>query len=333
MPIAEDKSVYVIILNWLTWQQTVSCLESVLKLTHPRVRVVICDNHSHNGSIEKIICWLNGDLSLEFRGDPREELLLPVATKPLAFRLVDESELPFADYRHDAITIIRNRDNYGYAGGNNVGIGYALGDPQCEAVWLLNNDVVVTPSALDQLVPHLSATCGIVGSRVLNYADGSLQLAGGSRYNRDNGKSTPLRAEEAATGQLDYISGCAMLISRQLLVDVGYLSEDYFLYYEEIDLALRARQHGYALAYADDSIVYHRHGATIGTSALADFYLIRSRLRFTRKFFPERYLRVLWSVFQTACYRLSCGQWRRGYMMLRLMVDPEQEYQSARWGD
>jgi GT2 family glycosyltransferase len=305
----------------------------VLKLDRTRVRLVICDNQSPNKSIDKIVSWLNGDLALDFGDDPRVELLLPCAAKPLPYQLVDEAELASADYQQGTITIIRNQHNYGYAGGNNVGIRYALGDPLCGAIWLLNNDVVVTRSALEQLLPHLSGQCGIVGSRVLNYSDGSLQLAGGSHYNCNNGKSRPLRTEEAAAGELDYVSGCAMLLSPQLLLDVGFLSEEYFLYYEEIDLAMRARQQGYTLGYANDSIVYHQHGATIGATALADFYLIRSRLRFSRKFFPSRYPLVLWSVFQTACYRLLCGKWKRAHMMLRLMVDPGLDYDQARWGD
>ena len=83
-----------------------------------------------------------------------------------------------------------------------------------------------------------------------------------------------------------------MLVSRDFLENVGLMDEVYFLYYEEADWAMRGKGR-YRYAYADDAVVYHKEGASIGSShqrarrsALSSFFLVRSRLRFTRKFYP-----------------------------------------------
>ncbi len=326
-----SDAVYIIILNWLTWPETIACLQSVLRLNYDSARIVLCDNASSNDSLEKITAWLRDELAPDFSTDTRADLLLPTSLPP--YQLIQESAVPQARHTAGSITIIQNSRNHGYAGGNNVGIRFALQDPNCSAVWILNNDVVVTPTSLSKLLPHLAGRCGIVGSRVLDYDDGSLQLAGGSSYESSSGKSRPLQRDEAQRGEMDCISGCAMLISRDLLEAIGGLSENYFLYYEEIDFAIRARAQNYTLGYADDSVIYHRHGATIGSSALSDFYLMRSRLRFTRQYYPARYPQVIASVFTTACYRFARGQWKRGYMILCLILNPALDYKPDRWGD
>lgn len=327
-----NNRVYVIILNWNTWEETIACLESVLKLDYKDYGVVICDNHSKNDSVDKLSFWLDGKDLLDMANDKRADLLIPYCQKPQKYRVLRESEMDDAGYVGDCITIIRNSENYGYAGGNNVGIRYAMGDPCCSAVWILNNDVVVTEKSLQNLVASLDNTIGIVGSKVLNYYDGGLQFQGGGVYSKITGKSRIILGKTAKRpDKLDYISGCSMLLSRELVQNVGYLSTEYFLYYEELDLAIRSREKGYTLKYADNSVVYHKRGATIGTSASADFYIIRSRMMVTRKFFHFYYPSILLSVFMTACVRVGRGQWKRAYMIILLMLNPGMSYQPSRW--
>jgi GT2 family glycosyltransferase len=98
-----------------------------------------------------------------------------------------------------------------------------------------------------------------------------------------------------------------MLLSRRLLTHVGSLSEDYFLYYEEIDLAMRARGKC-RMAYAPKSVVFHKEGRSIGSSSLGRpsrlsiFLLYANKLVFVRKFYPvflpSVFLGVLWDVFK-----------------------------------
>ena len=124
---------------------------------------------------------------------------------------------------------------------------------------------------------------------------------------------------------MDYIAGASLLVSRALLRDVGLLSERYFLFYEEIDLAVRAKGR-YSLAYAHESIVYHKEGRATGArsdpvrkSALADLYGCRSRLLFTRAYFPVALPTVYLGLLAVVVNRLRRRQPDRALSILRIM--------------
>ena len=91
---------------------------------------------------------------------------------------------------------------------------------------------------------------------------------------------------------MNYVEGASMLVTRQFLEEIGIMCEDYFLYFEEADWAIRAEGR-FKLAYAPESIVYHKVGGSIGTSSnpakksyTCDYFNIRNRLLFTRRFYP-----------------------------------------------
>jgi len=92
------------------------------------------------------------------------------------------------------------------------------------------------------------------------------------------------------------------MVTRRFVEEVGLMSEDYFLYFEELDWVLRGTKR-FTLGYADDSILYHKEGGTIGSksekraSNLSLFYLTRNRLLFTRKFFPDSTVPVVFRLF------------------------------------
>jgi len=115
----------------------------------------------------------------------------------------------------------------------------------------------------------------------------------------------------AVEQQLSCVVGAAMLVSRPFLEQVGLMREDYFLYYEEIDWATRAKGR-FKLGYAPRSVVFHKEGASIGTTAsggspLSMFYLFRNRIRFTWRF-HRPYLPVVLAV---ALLDVAKMVWRR----------------------
>jgi GT2 family glycosyltransferase len=162
---------------------------------------------------------------------------------------------------------------------------------------------------------------GLCGSKLCFYSAPHLvQAYGGSTYspftgrNRHIGLSEPASAREdraIVERQLGYIVGASMLVSKTFLDEVGPMSEDYFLYFDEIDWATRARGK-FLLAYAPGSIVFHKQGNSMGGQWLtrwnapqesfivSDFYAIRNQIRFTRRYYP-RYLPV---VALTVAWRL-----------------------------
>ena len=123
---------------------------------------------------------------------------------------------------------------------------------------------------------------------------------------------------------MDYAVGASMLVTREFLSTVGLMSEEYFLYYEELDWALRAK-HGFVIGYARESLVYHKAGASIGSSnttsrrsLMSDYYLMRNRLVITRKFFPQYLLSVRLFMLVEVLIRVLNGNLKQASNTLRL---------------
>jgi GT2 family glycosyltransferase len=298
LQVSGQPQVNVILLNWNGWQDTIECLESVFRLDYHRLRVIVCDNASSDGSMGKIEDWAAGRMTASCSSPDLARLVLPSIPKPVAFDFISDSGAATLSPSHDArLVLIQTGANLGFAGGNNVGIRYALARGDCDYVWLLNNDTVVEPDSLSAMVRMTEADpmLGICGSQLRSYAPPhEVQTMGGRRYSRWSGRTRPLQElatpqVSTASGAPDYVEGASMLISRRCLEAVGLLEESYFLYYEELDLVGRA-QSAFKFGYSAASVVYHKEGASIGTasaradrSALSEFYQARNRIMFTRR--------------------------------------------------
>lgn len=317
-----SPKVYAIIVNYNGWQHCAECLLSLLNLSHPNFHVVVCDNHSNDGSWQKLLSFVRNKFpetaSVRNRvvGNPCE------ASRIECFESYGAGESRRGGAGNSPeIVLIRTRANLGFAGGNNVGICYALSAGDADYVWLLNYDTVVRSHALSAMIARMKAVpdAGICGSTILYYDDPrKIQSMGGARYLKWAGVGVQLGAKESwpievraesIENELSYVSGASMLVSRQFLETIGLMEEGYFLYFEEIDWARRAAGR-FKLAYAPDSIVYHKEGSAIGSSRSGRrrspqsfFWLTRSRLRFTAKYHPE-------AVPSVALYSLiNCMQW------------------------
>jgi hypothetical protein len=290
--------VYIVLLNWNGWRDTIECLESVFRLSYPRFTVIVCDNASSDGSMEKIEDWARGRISASCDSPDLIRLVVPSIPKPVAFVSMTPSEAGTATLPPDvSLVLIQTGANLGFAGGNNVGIRYALARGDCDYVWLLNNDTVVEPNALAAMIPMTEAgpKLDICGSQLLSYAPPHpIQTMGGRKYARWSGRTRPLQGlatpqVSAVASAPDYVEGASMLISRRCLEGVGLLNESYFLYYEELDFVRRARP-SFNFGYSAASIVYHKEGASIGSasvranrSVVSEYYLARNRITFTRR--------------------------------------------------
>jgi hypothetical protein len=194
-----------------------------------------------------------------------------------------------------------------------------LRDGQLKHFWLLNNDAVVAPDAAMGLLSRMMATprVGMCGTVVRHYwSPDRIQALNGSSYNIFTGSGRSLGGEQPATikyspqdvaDATDFVLGASLAVSRGFLGDVGLMQEDYFLYFEEIDWAVRNRKLGsqaYETAFAHGATVFHKAGRSIGSgsarakrSAFADYWLARSRLRFT-----WRHHRWLWPLHWLICW-------------------------------
>ncbi len=197
--------------------------------------------------------------------------------------------------RHPLV-IIQSGGNLGYAGGNNVGMRYALSKDDCRYIWLLNNDTVVDGDALAEMLRCAEAGegAGMVGSKLL-YHDRpeTIQAAGGCTIAPWAGNASVIASNEEDRGRWDaplepsYVSGASLLVRREVVEAIGLMDEEYFLYWEDADWGVRARRKGYRLLYCPRSRVWHREGGAAGyLSFEADYYWVRNGLYFTKKFYP-----------------------------------------------
>ncbi|HBB18326.1 MAG TPA: glycosyltransferase family 2 protein [Syntrophus sp. (in: bacteria)] len=258
----------------------------------------------------------------------------PPVSKPIRYAeyVYDDIERMADATNEDApLILIRTGANRGFAGGNNAGLRYAMKRRDVEFVWLLNNDTVVCKDALTNMVKTMrrNPSAGICGSKILSYFEPDrVQSLGGCRFNKWLGIPRHIGAKTAASlavdkpgvlRQMAYVTGTSMLVSRPFLNDVGLMDERYFLYYEEIDWVIRANNR-YSLEFTPDSVVYHKEGASTGTtrSYRADFYIIQSRIRLTRHHFPYALPTVYLGLVCMLFNRIRRNQWDRVALMLRM---------------
>ncbi len=206
-------------------------------------------------------------------------------------------------------------ENRGFAGGANAGIRAACG----EHVILLNNDTLVAPDFLEELVlaADQNPRIGMVAPKILNYSDRTLIDSVGGLLLCRQGKALGRGRGERDHGQYDKIHevlmpcGCAALYKRALFEDVGLLDERFFAYCEDSDLGLRARWAGWEAVSAPRAVVYHKYSATAGSRSSLKMYLTeRNHYWLALKNYPLRLLLILPAVESYRCllmaYALLC---------------------------
>jgi len=335
----KDK-VYIVLLNWNGWHDTIECLESIFRNNYPNYSVIVCDNNSSDDSLNHIRAWADGQSLLpQSESQIRQQYCFPAVEKPIGYEFYSRQEAEAGGRDSDApLILIQTGENLGFAGGNNVGMRYAQARGDYTYIWLLNNDTVIHQDALAQLVNRMrpDPAAGMCGSTVAYYHEpGRLQAQGGARYikwlgmGRHVGQGLPLENRMAADRvepRLDYVLGASLLLSKSFLDTIGYMNEEYFLYFEELDWAIRSRDR-FRLVYAPDSLVFHKEGGSIGTHASgidrslkSDYYLFRNRLIITRKYFPGVlpivYLRLVVAMLTRAAF----GKWKHAGAIGKILL-------------
>ncbi|GAA3769188.1 glycosyltransferase family 2 protein [Terriglobus aquaticus] len=280
---SESPRTAIILLNWNGWRDTLACLESLLGSDRQGFVAIVCDNGSSDDSWEQISRWGRQRL-----GDRFSAWSLGEQWKP-----------------DQQIVLIQTGANLGFAGGCNIGIRFALQQTPCEYLWLLNNDTEVAPNSLSEQVRRMERDrgLGLLGSTLIHDAPSRpVQCFGGYGFNFWTGRVRPFPFPLDASHppsvpeveqRLRYVSGASTFATRAFVEAVGLLNEQYFLYFEEIDWAVRGK--GFRLSYCPESVVLHKEGRAIGSAASSaqrseqsELWLTRNRVLFTRTYFPLR---------------------------------------------
>jgi GT2 family glycosyltransferase len=264
-PSGKPASVLVAILNWNRADETIDCLESVLKLDYENFTVLLVDNGSDVGVMDQIVRWA------EHKGlHPRVTGVGVKLPEPPPQR---------------GLAIVQTGTNLGYTGGNNVALRQA-GDWGVDWVLVLNNDTRLPSDFLSRLAETAGRfpDSGLIGSRVVpsekavpTYEGGNL-LYGFGVYAlwRFRGRRGDVR--------VNFVPGCAVLARTTMLTQIGLFDERFFLYTEDVDLSYRAMKAGWKLLVNLDTHVDHDLSASMGSrkSPLYYYYVTRNTLLFIR---------------------------------------------------
>lgn len=325
-----DPLVYILVLNWEGWNDTIECLESVFRLDYPRCRVVVCDNASSNRSLEHIRAWADGELAWHPQNEHPFWGSSPSSVpKPISYVCYDRIQAERGGDPDDPspLILVQTGANLGFAGGNNVGIRFVMAQPDAGYIWLLNNDTVVDHRSLRAKVDlaRSDPTVGMVGAKLLEYdrPDTIQAIAGGTLIRwqgmtRHLGQGEPDGKQWRRSIEVDYVTGASLLVRIETVQSVGPLDERYFLYSEEVDWCLRAKEKRWRLVYAPDATVWHKEGGSVGAkSLLSDYYGVRSSLLLIEKFYPRLLpVATLYSLYRCLLPKL----WRRQPSRLRAVM-------------
>jgi len=194
--------------------------------------------------------------------------------------------------------LLASKENLGFAGGNNLGIEYAL-QHGAAYILLLNNDTVVDPDFLNQLVQvaETDVRIGILSPKILYEADPQRIWYAGGDVKYGSGTCRHLGLDQldqegkfSRVKDTDFITGCAMVIRSKTLLDIGGLDSKLFAYWEDADFCMRARKAGYRCVFVPTARVWHKVSRTSGNRSPFTLYLTtRNQLIWVTKHVPFPY--------------------------------------------
>jgi len=250
------KETAVVICNWNKKEYVVNCIASVCASTYRNYDLIVVDNASTDGSVEAI----------------RERF-------------------------GSGVILLRNEQNIGGAGGFNTGIQYAL-EHGYRFIHLLDNDVVLDREAIGRLREALvtDPKLGIAGSLIYDMDHPEIVQEMGAMIDWSVFHMKLNYKGHQDTGNLpddldcDYVPACSMMIRREVLDRIGTMDEQYFIYWDDVDLCHRVKREGYRVAAFSSSKAWHKRGVAVRNDTFANYYVWRNRVYFFAKYSPNEKL-------------------------------------------
>ncbi|MEZ4836796.1 MAG: glycosyltransferase family 2 protein [Caldilineaceae bacterium] len=294
-----QPNVTAVILNTNRRQDTLACLASLADCRYPNFKTIVLDNASTDGSNEAIH-----------------------ATYP-------------------QVEILPITENKGYAGNNNVGIAAAL-ERGADWVFVLNEDTILDPDCVGRMVEAGEAApqIGIVGPLVYHHDEPTIiQSAGGAMDSKLNawhmGENEPDRGQFQQTRDVDWISGCAIMVHRKVIEDVGVLDERFFYYWEETEWCLRSRRAGWRIVNVPAARLWHKGvQRDYRPPANVSYYNTRNHLLMLQKHSAPLWVRAnLWfQIARTLASWTIKPKWRDQRDHRDAMWQGVRDFQMQRWG-
>ena len=244
----------VVVLNWNNAKETMRCVEALESVEPAPDHVVVVDNGSADDSVDVLEAWADEHWIWRMSGGTSGEN-------------TSRKEAPW-------LVIARAGANRGFAGGNNIGIRYLQQRTAVSHILLLNNDATLDPAFFAEIARVISRypDAGLLTGTIFEDPQRDRVWYAG-------GVERPLRAlmqhkyevpESSEPETTEFISGCAMVISRALIERIGPLAECYFpAYWEDGEYSFRARQAGFPVLYVPRATVYHKVGSTVKAAEMS----------------------------------------------------------------
>jgi GT2 family glycosyltransferase len=279
----------VVVLNWNGGRIVKECLLSLRSQDYRPLEIFVVDNASTDTSVDLI-----------------------------------EKEFP-------EVKLIVNEINVGFGGGNNLGIKASRG----EYIMILNNDARLDTDCLSELKRSIEKDkkYGACASKIfLDHKDNVLDAAGIAIY--EDGLSIGRgRLEPAARYNIEeevfFASGCAVLLRKEMLDDIGLFDEDLFAYADDTDMGWRAQSAGWRCIYNPRAAVYHLHSASSSAySPLKAFLVERNRIWVAMKYFPSSLLivsqfytlkRYFWQAYGALFRKGAAGRFTQEFSKFQLI--------------
>ncbi|MBC7227213.1 MAG: glycosyltransferase family 2 protein [Thermoflexales bacterium] len=235
--------------------------------------------------------------------------------------------------RFPGIEVMETGRNLGYAGGNNIGVKYALQNG-ADYVFIVNNDTEFHPRILTRLVETAEAhpRAGAVGPKIYYHSSPQRVWFAGGVINWRHGFTYNLGTDQEDHGQskevrpVDFLAGCALLIRRETWERVGPFDARFFMYWEEVDWCVRARRTHYELLLVPEATMWHKTLPHQTHSPYILYYMTRNRFLFLHKHvpFPQKIgalSRGAWGTLVTMAGFLEKGQRRQARAMVWGLLD------------
>jgi len=255
-----EPLVFIVIVNWNGREITLDCLRSLQGIRYRNTKTIVVDNASSDGSVEAI-----------------------------------RREFP-------AVEVLDMKENLRFAGGNNAGIAFSL-EHGAELVLLLNNDTTVHPEFLGHMVARILSApdVGMVAPKIYYHHDPQRIWFAGGVISMWTGTMWHIGIREPDRGQYDtprdieYASGCCILVSRSMMEQVGMLDTSYAMYTEDADWSLRTRRAGLRIAYEPAAMIWHKLSVSAGGHL--SFFKMKNKFLSNIRFFSRYAAWYQWLVF------------------------------------
>lgn len=289
----KSKKVGIILVNYNGEKYNKECIDSILKSTYEDYEIIVVDNASSDNSVE----------SLE------------------------------KNYGNK-ITLFRNLKNEGFSEGNNIGIKIAK-KKNCDYILLLNNDTVIIEDCIEKMVKcSINNANSVVSPKIYYYDNKEIIWSAGARMlwkkglAAQNGLNMRDNGEYNQSLNVEFGTGCCLLIPMEIIDSVGLLSKDYFLYYEDTDYCARILKSGFYIVYEPEAILYHKVSASTGgeESYMYIYYNTRNRLLFNKKHNKKNILYYLPYFYLTRIVKIILWLIRGKYELIRATFDSIKDY-------